>query len=90
MVLLILFELLVVLELMCAAIDALDGVEREKVQDVILIHLDRHRERLFKHEIEAMRFLNELDAAIGSIFLHSQDEHLCFLGGVLNLVSGLS
>lgn len=47
--LLIFFELFVIFQLVRATINGFDRVEREKVEDIVLVHLDGHSEGLFKH-----------------------------------------
>ena len=68
---LILLVLLVVLKLVSAAVNCFDRVDWEQVQDVVFVFLDRHSEGGFKHEVESVWLLYELDAAIRAIFLHS-------------------
>ena len=85
---LVLFELFIVLELVHAHVGRLDRVDWEKVQDVIIVLFNCHGEALLEHEVESVRLLDELYAAVGSILLHPLDQHRRLFGLFFEFVFG--
>ena len=64
---------------MDANVGGLDRLVREEVQHVSFVLLDSHSERFLELEIEAVRFLDEFDATIWSVFLHALNQVTCLL-----------
>ena len=86
MPLLVFLVLFVILKLMHATVDSFNRIDREEVQNVILVFLDSHCERLFKHEVQSVWLLNEFDAAVRTILLHSEDQILSLLSGIFDFI----